>query len=277
MLLSFGPIPTAVIVLSASLAIASAVAHATARVTAHATVRPFLTFLWAFLDMLLLGLIAARLAFVLQYLPQYQADPWSIIRPGDGGYSIWAGVIAALAVGASKARRCKSLRRPLVWGSLAGLAAWGLLSGSLALMQRSHIELPDLRLNVLDGEPIQLSALTGRPTVVNLWASWCPPCRREMPLLAETQAMNTDIHFVFVNQGEGAEDIRRYLKDESLQLANVVVDPFSAVARALNARGLPTTLFFDRSGRLVDTHMGELTRASLIHKLKRVDENTDPR
>src|SRR3546814_864982 len=57
--------------------------------------------------------------------------------------------------------------------------------------------------------------------------------------------------------------------ESHLQLSNVLLDPFSSVMQESGSRGLPTTLFFDADGRLVDTHMGELSNASLAVKLRR--------
>src|SRR3546814_2059544 len=64
-------------------------------------------------------------------------------------------------------------------------------------------------------------------------------------------------------------EIRDYLRESHLQLSNVLLDPFSSVMQESGSRGLPTTLFFDADGRLVDTHMGELSNASLAVKLRR--------
>ena len=255
------------VLLIASVALAALVG----RIVARRSGQPALRLFGTFFDMLLVGLIAARLAFVLQYSSLYLADPWSIFRPGDGGYSIWAGVLAGLAFGAWRARRSETLRRPLAWGALAGLATWAVLATSMMLIEQTQIRLPDTKLSTLAGEQIQLSTLVGRPSVVNLWATWCPPCRREMPVLAEAQQSHVGVNFVFVNQGEAAGEIQKYLQDEALQLQNVVIDSFSSVSQSAGARGLPTTLFFDGSGRLIDTHMGELTRASLAHKLKQLE------
>ena len=260
-------LPMPFVLLIASVALAALVG----RVVARRSGQPALRLFGTFFDMLLVGLIAARLAFVLQYSSLYLADPWSIFRPGDGGYSIWAGVLGGLAFGAWRARRSETLRRPLAWGAFAGLATWAVLATSMMLIERTQIRLPDTTLSTLAGEQIQLSTLVGRPSVVNLWATWCPPCRREMPVLAEAQQSHDGVNFVFVNQGEAASEIQKYLQDEGLQLQNVVIDSFSSVSQSAGARGLPTTLFFDGSGRLVDTHMGELTRASLAHKLKQLE------
>ena len=92
-----------------------------------------------------------------------------------------------------------------------------------------------------------------------------------MPVLAEAQQNRSDIELVFVNQGEGPDQIREYLHGAGLSLGNVLLDPFSSLMHEVGARGLPTTLFFDTDGRLVDFHMGELTRAGLASKLQALD------
>lgn len=260
-----GPIPMPAVLMLLALAAAALVGR-------WAATRPDgakLAVAGVFLDMLLVGLLAGRLAFVLQWLPLYLADPWAILRPGDGGYSVWAAVLAGLGFGAWRARRRPELRRPLLLGAAAGLGSWAVLAGSVALMQRAAVQLPYTLLTRLDGGSVRLSEMSGRPLVVNLWATWCPPCRREMPVLAEGQAANRHVSFVFVNQGEDYDVIRAYLRDARLQLRDVLLDPLSSTSQASGTRGLPTTLFFDGDGRLVDIHMGELTRASLTHKLKR--------
>lgn len=258
--------PAPIVLLAISLLLATVAGRVAA---ARAPGTPPIHVFALLVDMLFVGLFAGRLVFVLQWLPLYLADPWSIIRVGDGGYSISAAIVAALAFGAWRAWRKPALRRPLAWAALAGLGTWAMLAASLMLMQRATISLPETQLTRLEGGSVQLSDMKGTPVVVNLWATWCPPCRREMPVLAGAQQENPAVIFTFVNQGEGADDIRRYLQNGSLELQNVLLDPFSSTSRSTGARGLPTTLFFGQDGRLVDTHVGELTRASLAHKLQR--------
>jgi thiol-disulfide isomerase/thioredoxin len=261
-----------IVLLLIGLAVAALVARLFARKAATRRIAAAGTFV----DMLFVGLLAGRLAFVVQWWPQYAADAWAVIRPGDGGYLPWVAIPAGLAFGAWRAHRRPELRRPLAWGAGAGLATWALLVGALALMQRTAVHLPGTELTRLEGGPVRLAAFTGRPTVVNLWATWCPPCRREMPVLAEAQAQRADVDFVFVNQGEGASEVRDYLRGGAMALRNVLLDPASQVSQATGARGLPTTLFFDAQGRLVDVHMGELTRAGLAQKLRGLAAPSDP-
>jgi thiol-disulfide isomerase/thioredoxin len=106
--------------------------------------------------------------------------------------------------------------------------------------------------------------------VVNLWATWCPPCRREMPVLAAAQKQETGVSFVFVNQGEEGSTAQRYLNIEKLDLANVLLDPGARLGREVGSGSLPTTLFYDTNGRLVDTHLGQLSAASLASKLSKI-------
>ena len=146
---------------------------------------------------------------------------------------------------------------------------------SYALWTMSHRTLPEAPLTTLAGEPTNLTALAaGKPTVVNLWATWCPPCRLELPYLAAAQRRDSAINFVFVDQGEDAATVQRYLSGAHPGLANVMLDAGSKLGREIGSSGLPITLFFDRSGRMVDTHLGALSPALLEAKLTRLRPST---
>lgn len=219
-------------------------------------------------DMLVVGLVAARIAFVVTWFELYSAAPLSIIDIRDGGFSPLPGIGAALGYGGYRAYRHKALRNPLVAGVLAGAFAW-FMSGAPALLGMSEKKtVPEVTLATLDGKPVVLSHLgAGQPMVVNLWATWCPPCRREMPVLAAAQQREGGITFVFANQREEAAPVADYLRGGALALDNVLLDQAGAVGRAVGSSGMPTTLFYDARGRLVDAHMGPLSAASLEAKL----------
>lgn len=225
---------------------------------------------------LLAGLIAARLGYVLTHLAFFASHPLDIIKVWQGGFLPLAGVAAALATAAGLA--CLNSRRDGVRPALllapltAGLLIWGGTSWlAQALEQGVQRDVPRLPLKTLDGEPVLLSDYGGRPMVVNVWASWCPPCRREMPLLAAAAADNPGITFVFLNQGEGPDTVRAYLDDTGLDLPDVLLDVFSRSATSLSARGLPTTLFFDGAGRLVNTAVGEISEPRLQDHMQRLN------
>ena len=215
--------------------------------------------------MVLWGFLAARAAFVLKHFDTYLAAPIDILDIRDGGFVAFAGLLVALAIGADAARRNAALRRPLATSALAGILVWAAATVAFGA-GASPAPLPDIALRRLDGSVLKLRA-AGKPVVVNLWATWCPPCRREMPALGAAQAANPGVAFVFVNQAEDAAVVRRYLDDEALALKDVALDPARAVARATQAVGYPTTLFYDAQGRLVARHMGELSRAQLKEQL----------
>ena len=222
-------------------------------------------------DMLLAALLVARLVFVAIWFDSYREASWSMLDVRDGGFTPWAGVLAALLVALWRGWRHTALRQPLAWGLLAGALAWGAMLGALRLLEPADSALPAVRLTTLAGEPVDLASLAaGKPLVVNLWASWCPPCRREMPVLAAAQQRESGLSFVFANQGEDGATVLRYLASQAPGLSQVVFDPTAALGRAVGSRALPTTLFYDASGRLVDSHLGELSAASLASKLRQL-------
>ena len=138
------------------------------------------------------------------------------------------------------------------------------------LPEQAAIVLPNLQLVGLDGRPVSLSSYKEKPVVLNLWATWCPPCRREMPVLEQAQQAFPEIAFVLINQGESAEQAKAFLKTEGLVLSDVLLDGDSEAMRVMRTGGLPTTFFFNAEGRMVDVHLGEITMADLEQKISRV-------
>ena len=223
----------------------------------------------ALIDMLLAALLAARIAFVAIWFDTYRNAPWSMLDIRDGGFTPWAGLAAALLVAIWQCWRCAPLRKPLTLGLGAGALTWAAMFGAIALV--SNTSLPKTPLTTLAGESADLAKLAaGKPIVLNLWATLCPPCRRELPALAAAQKKETWAHFVFADQGEDPVTVRRYLAAAGLELANVLLDPGAGIGREVGSGGLPTTLFFNTDGRLVDTHVGQLTAGSLASKLSRL-------
>jgi thiol-disulfide isomerase/thioredoxin len=219
----------------------------------------------------LLALLAARLAHVLQHADAYGAEPLLVLDLRDGGWHAAAGVAAGLGWVAWQAWRQAAWRRALAAGAAAGLVLWG--AGSAMLQALAPVALPNLNVTDLaSGQTVALPTVApGRPVVLNLWATWCGPCRREMPMLAAAQARHPGVAFVFVNQGESADTVRRHLATEGLALDRVLLDRPSALGPALGSGGLPTTVFFDAQGRHAGAHMGLLNRAALdarVHALQ---------
>lgn len=218
-----------------------------------------------------LGLLAARAGHLLRHADAYATSPAAVLDLRDGGW--WAGAgwaVAGLWL-AWRAASAAPLRHALGVATLAGGALWG--GGSLLLDHAgagADRALPAIELTGLqDGRLRALPELTGgQPTVINLWASWCGPCRAEMPMLAAAQQRERGVRFLFVNQGESAAAVQAYLQREGLALDGVWLDPSSRAGPAFGSRGLPTTLFFDAAGRRVDAHFGVLNAAALQARLQ---------
>ena len=222
----------------------------------------------ALLRMFLLGLLAARLGFVWEWRGVYLHEPWGILDIRDGGWEPMAGFAVGCLYGLVLLKRLPVLRKPIMGAALALLVSWTAGEVAIAtLTVGARQPMPTLSLQTLDGGSVALASFVGKPTVVNLWATWCPPCRREMPLLQQAQAAHSELNFVFVNQGETREDIVRYLQGQDIALRNVLLDARRATGAAFNEQAMPTTLFFDAQGRLVSTRVGALSAATLAQRL----------
>lgn len=215
----------------------------------------------------LIGAIVARLAFVWQWRGPYLEQPLAVLDLRDGGWSLESGFIAAALYGVYTIRQQNRLRWPVAGALVTAAAVF--VAGELVMLARpgSDTVLPALSMESIDGRTVSLAAFAGKPVVVNLWASWCGPCRREMPLLQQAQHARPDVHFVFLNQGETAETVAAYLAEHQIVLRNVLLDRRLQAGAAFGQRALPTTLFFDAGGRLLGTRVGELTPQTLYERL----------
>ncbi len=215
----------------------------------------------AFWWILATGLIAARLVFVLRYLPAYTERVDTMFDIRDLGFDAVAGLVSAACVTIVFLLRSRALRKPLAAGIAAGAFAWGVATAAVGVSGAVQT-MPAISLANVNGGVEPLSAGDGKPTIVNLWATWCPPCQAEMPVLAQAQAENPGIHLVFVNQGETRQNVAEYVEAHGMQLQHSLLDPSLQVARAVGAVGYPTTLFYDANGRLLDVHLGSFSKAT---------------
>lgn len=217
--------------------------------------------------LVLIGVVAARLGFVWQLRAVYFAHPLDIIDIRDGGWAIEVGLIAACLYGLYRTRSHSALRKPLMVAGGVAMAISIVGTASLVALPQTDRTLPTDQLMSIDGHEIALTAFVGKPTVINLWASWCPPCRHEMPVLESAQAAYPGVNFVFVNQGENKATIDAYLDTEHLALRNMLLDARMQTGNALGYQAMPTTLFFDSKGKLFDTRIGALSPATLLQHL----------
>ena len=223
-------------------------------------------------SLFLLGLLVARIGFVISYWRYFQKDLLQILDLRDGGFVLWPGLLAVVVGALIWGWRRAGLRRPLGWGLGTGLAFWLLATFSSSLYEQGT-RMPEIVLRNASGESVQLSSYQGGPLVINLWATWCPPCRREMPVLQNAQHQHQNVTFLFVNQGESMQSVSTFLETQGLNLSNVLFDSGGQLAQKVGSMALPTTLFYSPEGRLLGSHLGELSEASLARALESFDQN----
>lgn len=213
------------------------------------------------------GIVTARIGHVGIHWRSFADEPLRALAFWDGGLYWPAG---AFATALSVLLLLKSSRQrllafaPLAVGLIIWNTAWQLTG------ETRDIPLPQKTFTTLTGDVYVLDAKTDRPRVLNLWASWCPPCRREMPMMAELALESDNVEFLFVNQSESRGAIEKYLSDEGLTLETVLLDPFGQLARHYGVIGLPATLFIDATGTLKHAHTGEISREALQSHLLRL-------
>jgi peroxiredoxin len=130
-----------------------------------------------------------------------------------------------------------------------------------------NFELPDL-----DGQQVALTDFQGKPVVVNFWATWCPPCRIEMPEFqrAYEQHEEDDLVILAVNEAEEPDTVRSFFYDEMAYTYTPLLDEEGKVAEAYGAIGLPATFFINEQGTVTAVHRGALTQGQLEGYLEEI-------
>ena len=131
---------------------------------------------------------------------------------------------------------------------------------------------PDFILNSINGEKVQLSSFRGnKSVVVNFWATWCPPCREEMPAFEEIFAMNRDkLEILGVNLQESERAINNFVKDIPVTFT-LLLDPNSEIKKLYNVFTQPVTYFINKEGLIVDKKFGPLTSKEMEDKFNKLD------
>lgn len=159
----------------------------------------------------------------------------------------------------------------LVWGGALGAEGLPPLSDRLTLLEEPQ-PAPPLRLADLDGELHDLADLGGRLVLINFWATWCPPCRREMPSMErlQQQLRERGLSVIAVDVGEDAETVFAFTGQlEPAPSFPLLLDPDAEAARAWGVKGLPTSFVVDPTGRVIMRAVGgtEFDDAAAVEQL----------
>ena len=214
------------------------------------------------------GVVAARMGYIALHWSDFRGDPLSMLYIWQGGFSLTA---AAFTVTAISLYHLWRVPQNAASAGIALAAAVALANVAYQFSgEASDTALPNSVFLTLAGDPVILGNRGEKPLVINLWASWCPPCRRELPMMADVAAAQGDVHFVFANQGEGPLIVKNFVARERLTLKTVIIDSGQELYRHYGTLGLPATLFIGADGRLQATHLGEISRSQLNDQIKRL-------
>ena len=127
--------------------------------------------------------------------------------------------------------------------------------------------------NLQDGKPsISLASFRGQPVLVNFWATWCVPCKDEMPLLESAHnKWGSKVQFIGIDRQDYKPDALTFAQKTHVTYP-LAADPNATLDGAYRLRGMPTSVFIDRNGRIVDQVTGPVTRSQLDDTLKAMTE-----
>ncbi len=193
-------------------------------------------------------------AYACVYNPGMQADT-SATQARRGAWALL--IVGLLVVG-------------LGWIWFGRVPASLQMPGSLAPAPAVGHPAPDFTLTQLDGSRVNLAALRGQPVVLNFWATWCPPCRGELPQLqAASRRYAGQVAILGVNQVEPTGAVQTFAEQMGLTFP-IPLDGDGRASRLYGVRSLPTTFFIDREGIIRQIQIGSLTEATLADMLRSI-------
>jgi peroxiredoxin len=138
-----------------------------------------------------------------------------------------------------------------------------------------HAPAPGFQLTSLSGEQVQLDDYHGQVVLLNFWATWCAPCRLEMPAFqSRSEQLADKMVVVAVNNAESRDDVQAFVDELNLNF-EILLDPEAEIQRLYQVRGYPTTIFIDAEGVIRVQHIGLMTDEQLDGYLDELGVNPE--
>ncbi len=131
------------------------------------------------------------------------------------------------------------------------------LTSTASLPLEGHLA-PDFTVPLLHGDFLSLQDFKGTPVIINFWATWCPPCRVEMPILQDFYDKQDVIRLIAISSGESLNTVASFIKTNGYTFP-IGLDSSTRVSRDYLIRFLPTTFLLDAEGIIRQKHIGILT------------------
>ena len=161
------------------------------------------------------------------------------------------------------------------WIWISRPTANGTLEGQQAI-PHAGFQAPDFELETLDGTTVQLSDLRGQAVIINLWATWCPPCRAEMPALQKVYEAHQDrvaILAINTTNEDSIDAIQKFTQSNDLTFP-ILLDKTGTVAKSYQLRSLPTSFFVDPTGMIQEVVIGgPMSEALLQIRVEQLTSN----
>ncbi|KZL91481.1 TlpA family protein disulfide reductase [Clostridium magnum] len=131
----------------------------------------------------------------------------------------------------------------------------------------------DFKLKDLNGNELSLNDLRGKKVFLNFWATWCPPCKAEMPEIEKLyqETKNSDLVILAVDIGEPLSDVKTFI-DQNNYNFKVLLDSNQKVAAQYGISAIPTSFFIDKEGNIISKHTGPMNTDQMKEYIKGLDK-----